>query len=85
MGGEPRRITGCPKDDEAWGKKILSQLQAGRSVVIIDNIEGKLYAPTLAAVLTTDSWEDRVLGRSEMVRFPNIQYSSGEAPDSTAQ
>ncbi|MFC1924060.1 hypothetical protein ACFLXA_01665 [Chloroflexota bacterium] len=64
-------ITACPKDDEAWGKKILSQLQAGRSVVIIDNIEGKLYSPTLAAVLTTDIWEDRILGRSEMVRFPN--------------
>lgn len=64
-------ITACPKDDEAWGKKLLSQLLAGRSVVVIDNIEGKLYAPTLAAVLTTDHWEDRMLGRNEMVRVPN--------------
>jgi hypothetical protein len=44
----------------------------GSAIAIIDNVTGEepIESPSLAAVLTTNTWEDRILGRSEMVRLP---------------
>ncbi len=64
-------MTAWTNDGEALKKQITSLLMMGRSVVIFDNIEGKVYDPSLAAVLTTTVWEDRILGRSEIVVLPN--------------
>jgi hypothetical protein len=57
--------------DEAWRKHITSLLIRGQTIAVIDNLEGTLYTPTLAAVLTSRTWEDRVLGSSRMVILPN--------------
>ena len=59
------------KDDEEWRKAITSLLLRGQSVITIDNVEGDLYSPSLAALLTATIWQDRLLGRSEMVTLPN--------------
>lgn len=59
------------KDDEGWRKVITSLLIKGQLVVTIDNVEYDLFTPSLAAILTTTSYQDRVLGRSEMVILPN--------------
>jgi hypothetical protein len=59
------------KDDEGWRKAITSLLLKGQLVVTIDNIESTLWAPSLAAILTATSYQDRILGRSEMVTLPN--------------
>ncbi len=59
----------APSDDEGWRKLITSILMQGRTIVICDNIERKLYAPALAAAITSDSWQDRILGRNEMVNL----------------
>jgi hypothetical protein len=37
-------------------------LLQGRTVVVIDNIEGKLFSSSLAAILTQSNWQDRILG-----------------------
>lgn len=59
------------KSEEEWQKIITSMLREGRVLVTIDNVEGKLYAPSLASLLTATTWQGRILGRSEMVTFPN--------------
>jgi len=57
-------------DDAEWRKSITSVLMEGRSVVLIDNLESALDSASLAAVLTTADWTDRILGRSEMIHLP---------------
>ena len=66
-----------PSDDEAWKKSITSLLLKGRAVNIIDNIEGRLYAPSLASVITSNVWEDRILGMSKMVSLPSVSMWVG--------
>ena len=60
----------APRDDEEWRKKITAALVAGQSILNWDNVEHQLTSPSLAAVLTTRDWCDRVLGRTEMVTVP---------------
>jgi hypothetical protein len=69
--GRDAAMMTAPTDEAEWRKKILTQLLAGRGVVIIDNIEGKLQSATLASVLTSMTYEDRILGRSETVVLPH--------------
>jgi hypothetical protein len=65
--GRAGEMLGAPRDDEEWRKQITSKLAAGGTMIIVDNVEGSLYAPSLARALTSRTWTDRVLGRSEMV------------------
>lgn len=59
------------KDDEEWRKRISAALLAGSTIVALDNIERRLESASLAAVLTTDIWSDRLLGTNELIRVPN--------------
>lgn len=73
--GRPSPMTTAPinrmgSDDEEWRKRIKAILLAGTGLVIIDNVEGILESPSLAAALTVDTWSDRILGRSEQVVLP---------------
>lgn len=69
--GRAAAMMTAAKDDETWRKSITAMLRAGRMVVTIDNVETTLYAPSLAALLTANTWTDRVLGASEMVTLPH--------------
>jgi len=69
--GKPATMITAPDKDEEWRKKITATLQAGRTIAIVDNIENKLYAPSLAALLTAEIWEDRILGVSKNITLPN--------------
>lgn len=69
--GRSASMTPAPEDDAAWRKMITSSIAKGRIVAIIDNVESKLYTPSLAVVLTCTVWEDRLLGKNEMVTLPN--------------
>jgi len=68
--GSAGAIITAPRDEDTWSKKITSILLRGNNLVIVDNIETKLYSPALAAALTAPVWEDRILGKSEMVTLP---------------
>jgi hypothetical protein len=59
-----------PKREEEWGKSILSDLIAGRAIIVYDNLEGRLRAPALASALTAEYVNGRILGRTESVRVP---------------
>ena len=58
------------RDEDEWRKRITAKLLAGPSVVLIDNLKRRLDSAALSAAITTSLWEDRLLGRSEMVRVP---------------
>lgn len=63
--GRPSAMFTAPADDEGWKKEITSLLLQGRTVITVDNIEGRLFSPSLAAVLTAQLWEDRLLGQNK--------------------
>lgn len=61
---------GRQKEDE-WRKRITSILSDGLPLVVIDNLEAVFNSPTLCALLTSENWSDRILGRNEIV---NLQH-----------
>jgi len=58
------------RDNEEWRKRITAKLRQIPSIVLIDNLRGKLDSSALAAALTAPFWEDRILGVSETTRLP---------------
>ncbi len=73
--GAPAASTTVPDDENETRKRITSELAAGREIIVLDNVDshtrGALNSSALAAVLTTTSWADRLLGASRMVHLPN--------------
>ncbi|MGA0894400.1 MAG: bifunctional DNA primase/polymerase [Ilumatobacteraceae bacterium] len=69
--GRAAALMAWPSGDEELEKKVTAALMAGHTMLIFDNVEGMIRSPALAAVLTADTWQGRVLGRSEMVTVPN--------------
>jgi hypothetical protein len=70
-------IPGCgtvPKapgtaSEEEMRKRITSTLRSVPSAVVIDNFSGHLESGSLANVLTSGVWEDRILGESRTVKI----------------
>jgi hypothetical protein len=69
--GRDAAMMAAPDSDEEWRKRITATLYSGATVITIDNIEGRLAAPSLAGVLTADTWRDRILGASKILDLPN--------------
>lgn len=69
--GRPAIMMAPPKSDEECEKRLGSILLSGQAVITIDNVEGRLYFPSLAMLLTADTFLTRILGQSKMVRLPN--------------
>ena len=68
--GTSASMSDPPKREEEWTKSILSDLLAGRVVIVYDNLEGRLRASALASALTAEYVNGRILGRSETVSVP---------------
>jgi DNA primase len=62
-----------PEDEDEIRKMITAELLRARQIVLLDNADDrkKLHSPSLASVLTTDRWTDRLLGVSAMASVPN--------------
>ena len=58
------------RDEDEWRKRLTAKLREIPSMLLIDNLRRQLDASSVAAALTAPYWEDRVLGKSEMTRFP---------------
>jgi hypothetical protein len=56
--------------EEETRKNITARLRDGPSIIVLDNVEDTIQSPTLAACLTAETWEDRLLGRSKMLSLP---------------
>jgi len=68
--GTAAAVTPCPKSDEEWGKQITTTLMGGSTLMIVDNVEQKLYSSSLAIVLTASYWRQRALKTNEEVEIP---------------
>ena len=68
--GVPAGVMTEARDDEEWRKRLTAELRTIPPILLIDNLRRQLDAPSLAAALTAPYWEDRLLGKSETVRFP---------------
>jgi hypothetical protein len=61
-----------PEDDAELRKQITAILLVTTGpVVVIDNVSGALNSSALAGLLTSDEWDDRVLGATEIKRGIN--------------
>jgi hypothetical protein len=69
--GETAGATTLTRDENDTRKKITALLVRGRAVISIDNVEGGLSSSQVASAITTEKWDDRVLGLSQMVTPPN--------------
>jgi hypothetical protein len=70
--GRSAAVMTAPDTEDEFRKRITAILLEGASVILIDNLEGKLESPTLAGALTSVTWKDRILGRSEMALLPQL-------------
>jgi hypothetical protein len=68
-GKSPSVMTEGPNEEE-WRKRLTAKLLQLPSIIFIDNLGKRLASSALAAVLTAVSWEDRILGKSEMAGLP---------------
>jgi putative DNA primase/helicase len=55
---------------DEWKKRITSTLLAGRPVMFLDNLSGKLDSDAVANLITTETWGDRILGKNQSVSLP---------------
>lgn len=60
-----------PKDEDERRKAIFSALRASTAIMLFDNVRGTVDSPVLAALLTSTTFTDRVLGRSQERSVPN--------------
>ena len=58
------------KAEGEWRKRITASFKQAAGVILIGNVTRPLDSGVLAAALTALIWTDRILGRSEMARFP---------------
>lgn len=56
--------------DEEATKTMLAILAEGDQVVLIDNVERPLHGAELCAVLTSETYRQRMLGKTEMMTVP---------------
>jgi len=60
------------KDDEEIRKRVMALLVSGAECVVWDNILGRFNSASMAGLLTSASYTDRILGSSTSVTIPNM-------------
>ena len=68
--GREAAVMTAPVGEAEWRRTLTAKLMTGSPVVVLDNVDSVLRSDTLAAVLTTRTWEDRRLRSSEIVTVP---------------
>jgi hypothetical protein len=69
--GTPASMMSETRSEEELRKRITAILCTGAPLAIFDNVKRRLESGTLAALLTSLHWRDRILGRTENVDLPN--------------
>ncbi len=82
--GRPCESRALPTVEEEVRKALTSALIRGQPIILLDNLPEKrsLDSSSLAAVLTSDPWTDRLLGESRMLSLPNraLWLATGNNP-----
>jgi hypothetical protein len=68
--GRPAEVEPEGEARAEWRKRITARLLRAPSLVLFDNVSGRLDSPALAAALTAVVWSDRLLGSSRQVVVP---------------
>ncbi len=68
--GQPIPTMTEGRDEDEWRKRMTAKLIGSPSSLLIDNLRRRLDCAALASGITATTWEDRILGASEMVRLP---------------
>src|SRR5690606_4628259 len=70
-----------------WRKRLTTTLRDSPPIVLIDNLSRTLDSPVVARLLTTDYWEDRLLGTNTKLRFPirGAIVATGNNPSVSAE
>jgi hypothetical protein len=59
------------RDDDEVRKRIFSSLKANAKAMIWDNVVGQFDSVSMAALLTSPTFTDRILGQSQSLTLPN--------------
>lgn len=57
--------------EEEFRKRITAILMEGQRITVIDNVEGVLRSATLCGLLTSEKWQDRILGTNKQAYLDN--------------
>jgi hypothetical protein len=60
-----------PAKEDEMRKTITTALLGAEGIVVFDNVKGTVSSPSLEALLTSDTWTDRLLGGNTDVTLPN--------------
>lgn len=71
--GRPAAVLPTPTREEEMQKTVAATALRGAPLAMLDECR-ELSSPTLAAAVTSEEYELRVLGRSEMVRVPHRAF-----------
>ena len=58
-------------NEEETRKRLLTVLRGGQRVLLWDNVVGQFDSPSLAVLLTSETYTDRVLGITGSEQYPN--------------
>lgn len=67
LGGSEPAMSPTPnvRNDEEMRKRLFATLRGGNGTIVFDNIVGEFDSPSLASMLTSEMYSDRILGKSE--------------------
>ncbi len=68
--GRSAALMGEVDYEEEWRKQITAVLLEGPAIIVLDNITRVLASSHLARALTSTTWKDRILGRSQAPELP---------------
>jgi len=68
--GETPALLLDARDNEEIRKRLLSLLRTGKRLLILDNVTTTLDSSALCTLLTSETYQDRVLGATEIVCVP---------------
>lgn len=69
QGGSPSAAVTISRDEDEMRKRLTALLIPSPSMILLDNLHGRLDSAALAAILTTAEWEDRRLGLSQTIKL----------------
>jgi putative DNA primase/helicase len=69
--GRKAPITPFTEDEDEQRKRITSSLLAGHALINIDNVNAPLNSAALAALLTSETWSERILGVNKQANVPS--------------
>ena len=77
--GRSMAVLSPPDSDDEWRKQITTWLRDGDPLICLDNLDSDLKSGALSRALTSTTWKDRTLGKSESIGVPQraAWYATG--------